>query len=72
MKLGVYLELHGETFSAFAKRIGRSHTTIGRLVRAETRPDWATLAAIERETGGAVMPNDFRGNDGGYKKDTAA
>jgi len=72
MKLGDYLEQQGETLSAFSKRIGRSHTTVSRLVRGETRPDWETLAAIERETAGAVTPNDFRESDGVHAKDTAA
>jgi transcriptional regulator with XRE-family HTH domain len=54
-----YLEETRETQSAFGARIGRDRSTVNRLVNGKVRPDWPTLLAILRATGGRVTPNDF-------------
>lgn len=59
MTLDDYLRLTGETAEAFARRIERAPSTISRLRKGETRPDWATMDAIKRATDGQVTPNDF-------------
>jgi transcriptional regulator with XRE-family HTH domain len=59
MKLSDWLSREGLTALAFASRIERSHTTIGRLLKGETRPDWETLQRIHAATGGEVTANDF-------------
>lgn len=60
MKLLDYLSREGLSHSEFAKRIDRSVSTVSRLARELTFPDWPTMTAIEKATGGDVTPNDFR------------
>lgn len=43
----------------FAALIGRDISTVSRLRRGETKPNWETLEAIERATGGNVCARDF-------------
>jgi len=43
----------------FAVLIGRDISTVSRLRRGETKPNWETLEAIERATGGKVTARDF-------------
>jgi transcriptional regulator with XRE-family HTH domain len=59
MKLDQYLTLHDLTEAAFAEEIGVVPSTVWRMRRGETRPDWKTLEAIKHATSGAVTPNDF-------------
>lgn len=59
MTLAGYLAQNGITQSAFAARVGVRTSTISRLCRGETRPEAGLVAAIARETAGAVMPNDL-------------
>ncbi|MBS7792188.1 helix-turn-helix transcriptional regulator [Roseococcus sp. SDR] len=59
MTLSDYLKQNGITRFAFAARVGVHASTIGRLCRGETAPEASLLAAIVRETQGAVLPNDL-------------
>lgn len=59
MKLAEYLSLSGLSDAQFANLIGRDRTSVSRLRRGETRPDWDTMQEIARHTKGAVTPNDF-------------
>lgn len=59
MKLSQWLEINKTTASAFAETIGRSTSTVTRLVRGETTPRSSTMGAINKVTDGAVQPNDF-------------
>lgn len=59
MTLSDYLSQHGITQLAFAAKLGVHSSTISRLCRGETTPEAGLLAAIVRETGGAVLPNDL-------------
>ncbi len=61
MTLDEYLTVNGITDAAFAMAIGRSQSSVNRLRRGETRPDWKTLKRISEATNGAVTPNDFMG-----------
>ena len=70
MKLIKYLEQETLSVSAFAKLIGRAHTTVGRIINGDTRPDWSTMEAIKKATNGAVTPNDFA--DAGKSSEAAA
>jgi transcriptional regulator with XRE-family HTH domain len=63
MTLDEYLTANKETAEAFAKRIGRATSTITRLRKGETRPDWGTADAITAATEGKVQPNDFSQRD---------
>lgn len=60
MKLSEYLRRQKLTHQAFADKIGRNVSTVSRLARDLTYPDWQTMTAIELATGGKVTPNDFR------------
>jgi transcriptional regulator with XRE-family HTH domain len=70
MKLAEYLKDKGLTDQAFAGLIGRSRTSVSRLRRNETRPDWKTVERIHVASGGAVTPNDFL-SDNQPSEDTA-
>jgi transcriptional regulator with XRE-family HTH domain len=59
MKLAVYLTERGISDADFGAKIGRSRSSVSRLRRGETQPDWVTAAKIMSETNGAVTPNDF-------------
>jgi transcriptional regulator with XRE-family HTH domain len=59
MKLRDYLNANALTLDQFAGRIGKTAATVSRIARGINKPDWDTLEAIERETGGSVTPNDF-------------
>lgn len=59
MTLDEYLTAEKETAEAFGARIGRSTSTITRLRKGETRPDWDTLDLIIIATDQKVTPNDF-------------
>lgn len=59
MDLQTWLTENEMTATAFAEKAGVAVSTITRAIRRERRPDWDTLEAIGRATGGAVTPNDF-------------
>ena len=59
MRLNTYLASRGISYSAFATEIKRSVSTVSRLARGETRPDWITVGRIIVATDGAVGPQDF-------------
>lgn len=59
MKLATYLETQNLSDVEFASLIGRDRTTVMRLRRGDTKPDWKTLEEISRASNGAVTPNDF-------------
>lgn len=65
MKLSDWLKREGMTALAFAARIDRSHTTVSRILRGQTKPDWSTIERITAATDGAVTANDF------YERDAA-
>ena len=59
MKLSEWLETNNLTASAFADQLGVSVSTVTRCMNGQRRPEWPTLDAILKATGGAVTPNDF-------------
>lgn len=59
MKLEAFLSETGITNAAFGRQIGRDASSVSRLRRGETRPDWETAAKIAQATNGAVTANDF-------------
>lgn len=60
MKLEQYLELTKQSDAAFAELIGLEKSTVWRIRNGKVFPSWRTMQAIERATGGAVQPNDFK------------
>lgn len=59
MKLSTYLHLEEVSQSRLARAAGLDHSTVSRLVRDKTRPNWPAMEAIAKATGWRVMPNDF-------------
>lgn len=59
MKLSAYLAENDLTDLAFAAKIGRNPTTIGRIRKGEVLPDWSTVILIHEATNGAVTANDY-------------
>lgn len=59
MKLADYLAEQKLTLEAFGALCGRSTATISRLSRGLHKPDWDTMEAVEKATGGKVQPNDW-------------
>jgi transcriptional regulator with XRE-family HTH domain len=59
MTLDQYLLVNAVTNAEFAERIGCDRTTVSRLRRGITRPEWELVEAIVKATAGAVSPNDF-------------
>src|SRR5690606_2466552 len=59
MKLADWLESNNLTASAFAEQLGVSVSTVTRCMNGQRRPEWQTLDAIYKATGGQVTPNDF-------------
>lgn len=64
MRLGDWLEKHDVTYADFGARIGSDAPSVSRYVRGLHVPRPATMAAIVRETAGAVTANDFMPEDG--------
>lgn len=60
MTLKEWFEKTGTKPAQLAARIGRSPSTITRILRGETLPSWTTIELIEKATDGAVGPNDYR------------
>lgn len=61
MLLQDWLAREGLTFGQFGGAISRSAEAVRRYANGERIPDRETMAAIVRETGSHVMPNDFYG-----------
>lgn len=59
MTLNEYLADKAMSDAEFGALIGRDQSTVSRLRRGKTRPDWATMHVIADKTDGAVTPNDF-------------
>jgi hypothetical protein len=60
MKLSDYLSEAGETYAAFAERVGAANASVVHKWIAGLRvPRRKAMAAIVRETDGKVQPNDF-------------
>lgn len=59
MKLDDYLSREKLTDEAFGSLIGRNQSTVYRLRKGVTKPDWDTVARIIAATGGAVSADDF-------------
>ena len=59
MNLGQWMHRQGLTDGEVGVLIGRSASTINRLRRGVTRPDWPTMIRLREATDGRVKPNDF-------------
>ena len=59
MNLDQYISSHSLTNAEFASLIGRDTSTVSRLRKNKTLPDWATVAKIYKATNGEVSANDF-------------
>lgn len=60
MTLSDYLAANALSLGQFARRIGAKNArTVQRYVKGARTPSPAMMAAIARETGGQVRPNDF-------------
>ena len=59
MKLKEWRQNENITATDFGRRIGVSHAAILRYEAGARMPRPAQMAAIQRETGGAVTPADF-------------
>lgn len=63
MQLRDYLAEARITYEAFAQRIGVANASVvGKYIAGRRVPRPKIMAAIVRETGGAVQPNDFFDN----------
>jgi hypothetical protein len=58
-KLDQYLAENNLSSPVFADQVGIAASTVWRLRRGDTLPDWETIRRIIAATGGAVTPNDF-------------
>jgi transcriptional regulator with XRE-family HTH domain len=59
MKLSTFLHIEEMSQSQLARAAGLDHSTVSRLCRDVTRPDWRAMENIARVTAFRVMPNDF-------------
>lgn len=59
MRLKPYLTEHKVSPADFAAKIGVTYTAVSRYVSGARIPHRSVMARIERETKGAVTPNDF-------------
>lgn len=59
MTLSEYLKQSKESDGAFALRVNLSQSQINRLRRGVSRPSWAAIEAIAKETGNKVTANDW-------------
>jgi transcriptional regulator with XRE-family HTH domain len=59
MKLADYIDAANLNYRKFAELVGIDTSSVNRLRRGETRPDWETVARIAAATKGAVTANDF-------------
>jgi hypothetical protein len=69
MQIALEATLHNVQYAAMTldeyltANKGRATSTITRLRKGETRPDWGTADAITAATEGKVQPNDFSQRD---------
>lgn len=49
----------GITDAFLAEKVGRERSTVTRWRLGRTKPDWEAMAALEKETAGAVTFRDF-------------
>ncbi|MDJ0685376.1 MAG: helix-turn-helix transcriptional regulator [Alphaproteobacteria bacterium] len=68
-KLGLYLRDNGLTYAAFGAQIGKTRSTVSRIVAGQVNVDRETAHAIYEATAGAVTPNDLfgLGDEGGVR-----
>ena len=59
MTLKQYLKHHKIKGFFFAKKIGRSPSTVSRLINGASQPDSVTMKRIIKVTKGQVQPNDM-------------
>lgn len=59
MKLATYRSENSLTATELGRRIGVAHSTVLRWEAGEMFPSAEMLLRIEKETGGAVTPNDL-------------
>lgn len=59
MTLSDWLRTTRTTQVALAARLGVAASTVSRICRGECQPEAQLIAAIARETAGAVLPNDL-------------
>ena len=59
MKLDDWRKLRNLNQTELARLLGRTESTVSRLLNNRRRPDWATMQRIVEVTDGAVTPNDF-------------
>lgn len=72
MLLQEWLSENGLSNGQFGGRISRTAEAVRRYASGERIPDREAMTAIVRETGGAVLPNDFYGLAGHEDDDIAA
>jgi transcriptional regulator with XRE-family HTH domain len=53
------MEAKGLDDAAVAKEIGVDRSTVSRLRRRETRPNWKTLRALREFSGGSITADAF-------------
>jgi antitoxin HigA-1 len=54
-----HLAKRDETLAAFAARIGRSHSSLSRLMRGQRNPSLNIAIDVERGTRGVIKANAF-------------
>lgn len=59
MHLSQYMEWKKLGDAEVASRIGVDRATVSRIRRRIVRPDWATIALLNRMSRGAITANDF-------------
>ena len=59
MTIGDWLKLVGKSTDRFGAEIGVSGASVRRWRLGVCRPDWNTIARIEKATAGAVSASDF-------------
>jgi DNA-binding XRE family transcriptional regulator len=62
VKLNDYLSIKGVAPTTFAALIDVNLSTLWRIRTGKQRPNWTTVEAIVRATGGKVTANDFLGS----------
>lgn len=57
--LSEFMDWKGLTDAQVAQKIGRARVTVSRIRRRKVRPDWATIEALRRWSGGKITADDF-------------
>ena len=60
MHLSEYMVLHDLNDEQVAVAIKCSRVTVSRIRRRKVRPDWPTIAKLERWSNGSITANDFQ------------